>query len=122
MKPKTLTQAFNDGVLKIYKVENISHPGNMPKDGLIQKFDTTIPYEERIVGITRNSLAKQEQSSIEQLVRIPRIEDISAHDVITLIDGKQYDIYQVQYINDVEPKSIDLSLTRLEVAYDINGS
>lgn len=122
MKPKTLTQTFNDGVLKIYKVDNIAEPGNVPKQGIVPKFDNkAIPYEERIVGIARNSLAKQEQSSIEQLVRIPRLNDISVHDVVTLIDGKQYDIYQAQYINDVEPRSIDLSLARLEVAYELTG-
>jgi hypothetical protein len=121
MKPKTLTQTFNDGVLKIYRVDNIASPGDLPKEGLVQKLDSAIPYEERIVGITRNSLAKQEQSSIEQLVRIPRINDISVHDVVTLVDGKQYDVYQAQYINDVEPKCIDLSLTRLEVAYEFAG-
>lgn len=122
MKPKTLTQTFNDGVLKIYRVDNIAEPGNMPKQGIIPKFNKAIPYEERVVGITRNSMAKQEQSSIEQLVRIPRLNNISVHDVVTLIDEKQYDVYQAQYINDTEPHCIDLSLTRLEVAYDLSGS
>src|SRR5678810_807429 len=102
MRPKSITQAFNDGILSVYKIGNIAEPGNMPKDGLTLKF-SNIQYEERTVGITRNSLAKQEQSEIEQLVRIPRIDGISVHDVVILTDGKQYDIYQSQNINNVEP-------------------
>lgn len=110
-------QQFNSGVLVIYKVGNIAEPGNKPKNGLTIKYEM-LRYDERTVGITRNSLAKQDQSSIEQLVRVQRLDDISVHDVVVLA-GKQYDIYQVQYINDVSPKSIDLSLERLEVAYEI---
>lgn len=117
MKPKTLTQTFNDGVLKIYKVDNIAEPGNMPKQGLVLKYGP-LRYEERIVGITRNTLAMQSQSSVEQLLRVQRIGNVSVHDVVILSDDKQYDVYQAQYINDIEPRCIDLSLTRLEVDYE----
>lgn len=111
-------QQYNDGILKLYKVGNIADQGNMPKEGLVVK-QLRLCYEERTVGVTRNSLAKQDQSSIEQLVRIQRFGEVSVHDVVILKDGKQYDIYQVQFISDVEPKSIDLSLTRLETAYEV---
>ena len=117
MRPKTITQTFNDGVLKVYKISNISNKGDKPKDGLKAKYTNAIPYEERTVGITRNHLAKQDQSSIEQLVRIPRLE-ISVHDVV-ILNGKQYDIYQSQNINNVEPRCLDLSLERLETAYEV---
>lgn len=110
-------QQYNSGILAICKVGNIAEPGNMPKDGLTTKYNL-LRYDERTVGVTRNSLAMQNQSSIEQLVRIQRVDDISVHDV-AILDGKQYDIYQFQYINDVSPRSIDLSLERLEVAYEI---
>ena len=117
MRPKTITQTFNDGVLRIYKISNISNKGDKPKDGLKAKYTNAIPYEERTVGITRNHLAMQEQSSIEQLVRIPRL-NISVHDVV-ILNGKQYDIYQSQNINNVEPRCLDLSLERLETAYEV---
>lgn len=120
MKLKTLTQTFNDGVLSIFKVENIAESGNMPKDGLVLKYGP-LRYEERIVGITRNTYAMQSQSSIEQLLRIQRIGDVSVHDVVILSNGSQFDVYQAQYINDTEPRCIDLSLTRLEVAYEFTG-
>ena len=109
-------QTFNDGILSINRVDNIADPGDLPKDGLVEKY-RNIRYEERTVGITRNALAMQMQSSIALLVRIQRLGNISVHDVV-IINGDQYEVYQAQNINDVEPKCIDLSLTRLEVAYD----
>lgn len=110
-------QQYNDGILAIYKVGNIAEPGNMPKDGLNVKYDS-LRYEERTVGITRNNLAKQDHSQIDNLVRVQRLDDVCVHDVVS-IAGKQYDIYQIQYINDVSPRSMELSLQRLEVAYEI---
>lgn len=114
-------QQYNDGILKLYKVGNIAEPGDMKKDGIVIK-QPRLCYEERTVGVTRNSLAKQDQTTIEQLVRIQRFGEVSVHDVVILKDGKQYDIYQVQFINDVEPKSIDLSLTRIETAYEVGDA
>lgn len=119
MKP--ITQTFNDGVLTVYKVGNIAGLGNMPKDGLVPKFDNTLPYEERTVGVTRFVANKQDQSVIEQLLRIPRINGIAREDVVIPIDGEQYKIKQVQSINDVEPRCLDLSLERVDVAYELAG-
>lgn len=119
MKP--ITQIFNDGVLTVYKIGNIADVGNRPEEGLIQKFSNTLPYEERTVGVTRFIANKQDQSVIEQLLRIPRIDGIAREDVVIPIDGKQYRIKQVQSINDVEPRSLDLSLERIDVTYELAG-
>lgn len=119
MKP--ITQIFNDGVLTVYKVGNIAPPGDRPKEGLIQKINNTLPYEERTVGVTRFIANKQDQSIIEQLLRIPRISGIAREDVVIPIDGEQYQIKQVQSINDVEPRSLDLSLERIDVTYELAG-
>lgn len=117
MKLKTLTQQFNDGIVNIYSVGNIAEAGNMPKDRLTIKV-SNLRYEERIVGMSRYWTAKQEQAQIEQLIRVPRINSITTHDV-AILNGEQYDIVQVQYPKDIEPPSMDLSLERLEVAYEI---
>ena len=114
-------QTFNDGVLTVYKVGNIGGLGNMPEDGLIQKFDNTIPYEERTVGVTRFTANKQENTIVEQLLRIPRINGIAREDVVIPIDGEQYQIRQVQSINDVEPRCLDLSLEKVVTKYEIAG-
>lgn len=122
MRP--ITQTFNDGVLSIYEIGNIASPGNKPKEGLIQKEKfkgKTLPYEERTVGVTRFIANKQEQSTIEQLLRIPRVGGIARENVVIPIDGEQYRIKQVQAINDVEPRCLDLSLEKVSVAYEIAG-
>ena len=116
MKPKT--QTYNDGIVKIYSVGNIAAPGNMPKDGLTLKI-SPLRYEERIVGMWSYWTAMQAQAQIDRIIRVPRIESISSQDVAIPIDGKQYQIKQVQYVPDIEPPSMDLSLERLEAAYDI---
>lgn len=115
---KKKIQTFNDGIVKIYSVGNIAAPGNMPKDGLTLKI-SPLRYEERIVGMGRYWTAMQVQAQIDRIIRVPRIESISSQDVAIPIDGKQYQIKQVQYVPDIEPPSMDLSLERLEAAYDI---
>lgn len=119
MKP--ITQTFNDGVIRVYEVTNIAEPGNRPKEGLVLKYEAAIPYEERTVGVTRYYTGKQSQNTIEQLLRIPRINGISRNDVVVPIDGEQYRIEQIQSINDIEPNCLDLSLERAAVKYDIKG-
>ncbi|HWT27170.1 MAG TPA: hypothetical protein VN131_04460 [Mobilitalea sp.] len=117
---KSLTQQFNDGVLSVYTVGNIAEDGDMPKQGLTLKQDG-LRYEERTVGMSRFWTAKQNSSTVEQMLRVPRINGISLHDVAIPRDGEQYDIVQIQFINDVEPRSIDLSLQKVSAAYDIKG-
>lgn len=118
MKLPILTQSFNDGIVNIYSVKNIAAPGNMPKDGLIPKIEN-LRYEECTVGMSRYWTALQDNAKIDQLLRVPRINSVTSHDV-AILDGRQYDIVQVQYPPDVEPPCMDLSLERLEVAYEVN--
>lgn len=120
MKLPTQTQAFNDGVAKFYSVGNIAQPGNMPKDGIALRLNNPLPYEERTVGMSRFWTAKQEQTKIERLLRFPKVNNVRREDIVIPIDGEQYRIVQVQYPPNMEPLCMDLSLERLEVAYEIN--
>lgn len=115
MKPTT--QPFKDGVVKIYKVTNISLPGNMPKDGLVIK--NNLRYDERTVGMSRFWTAMQAQVKVEQLLRVPRLNTISTQDIAIPIDGEQYKIIQIQYPQDAEPPCMDLSLERIDSDYEI---
>lgn len=90
----------------------------MPNDGLIPKVKK-LRYAERTVGMSRYWTALQNQAQITQMIRTQRINSVNVHDVAVL-NGKQYDIVQVQYIQDTEPACMDLSLERLEVEYEIN--
>jgi hypothetical protein len=113
-------QAYNDGNVKIYSVGNVAPPGDMPRDGLIYKLD--LHYDMRTVGINRFWAAKQNQIEIGQVIRAPRISYVTTQDIAIPNDGNQYKIVQIQYPEDVMPKSMDLSLERLAVDYEIAGS
>lgn len=115
----TKQQQFNDGVLKIYKVGDVSEPGNMPKEGLTLKLKKPLRYAELKVFDSKFWAASQDNTKIERLLRIPRIEEVVRDDKVIPIDGKQYRIVQIQYPVDVLPKCMDLSLERLEVAYAV---
>ena len=114
-------QTFNDGVANIYSVCNIASPGGMPKDGLQLKVGC-LRYKERTVGMSRYWAAMQTQARIDLVLRMPQLRNVSLHDVVIPTDGQQYKIVQIQYPEDVEPPVMDLSLQRLEVAYDIAES
>lgn len=111
------TQTFKDGVVKIYKVDNIATPGNMPKDGLVIK--DGLRYDERTVGMSRFWTAMQAQAKVEQMLRVPRTNFVSTQDIAIPNDGEQYKIIQIQYPENVEPPCMDLSLERVEAKYDI---
>lgn len=110
-------QPLRDGHLKVYRVEDISDPGEVPKPGLTLL--AKLPYDERVVGMARYWTAKQASATIDVLVRTHQRRDITTHDVVILRDGKQYDIVQVQYLPDTEPPMMDLSLQRRADAYDV---
>ncbi|WP_186430885.1 hypothetical protein [Clostridium sp. BSD9I1] len=115
---KQQTQTFNDGVVNIYSIGNISEPGNMPKEGLTLKVGP-LRYEERTVGMGRFWTAMQAQVRVEQILRVPRLDLISSQDIAIPNDGKQYRIMQIQYPKDVEPPSMDLSLERVDADYEL---
>ena len=111
------TQSYNDGVVSIYTVSDVSQPGGMPVEALTLK--EALRYEERTVGLTRFYAALQNNVNIKYVLRCPRIRSISTQDVAVPVDGKQYKIVQIQYPQDVEPPSMDLTLEELSPVYDI---
>lgn len=112
-------QQYNSGVLRVYKVGNIALAGNLPKQGLTIKLTNPLRYEELKVFDSKFWAASQEGTKIERLLRIPRVDNIVRDDKVILTNEKQYKIVQIQYPVDVVPKSMDLSLERLEVAYEV---
>jgi len=106
MKP----QRFNDGIVKIYTVENTAERGEMPKEGLAIK--ASLRFKQRMIGIQRLILADKNNSKIDNLVRTPYLSSIDPLD-IAIIGGNQYQITFLQQIEDVEPPVMDLTLERL---------
>ena len=119
---KAKFQSFNDGVISIYKVADISLPGDMPVDGLVLK--QTLRYKERTVGMGRYYAAMQNNIKVDFVIRCPEVRGLSekATDILVaiLIDGYQYTVKQIQYIEDSMPPAMDLSLERAGSDYDVS--
>lgn len=119
------TQTFNDGVANIYSIENIASPGDMLKEKLKLKV-SSLRYKERTVGMKRFWTALQANVKVDMVIRVPctpmRLTAVSTQDIAIPADGKQYKIVQIQKPEDIYPPVMDLSLERVDAAYDIEGS
>ena len=113
------TQTFNDGVVSIYKVADLALPGDLPVEGLV--LQQTLRYKERTVGLNRFYQAMQNIIQVDSVIRCPEVRGLSGKNtdilVAVLIDGQQYKVIQIQYIEDAQPPSMDLTLERLGVDY-----
>lgn len=112
MKP---TQEFNDGVVKIYRVDNVSEPGEAPTESLVYR--GSLRYKQRTVGFSRYYTALQANTKVATLLRCPRTEQVSEQDVAVPMDGKQYRISLIQYPEGTVPLVMDLTLERMEQIY-----
>ena len=116
---KTKFESYSDGVVGIYKVTDLAQPGDLPVEGLVLK--QSLRYKERTVGMTRYYAAMQNNIKVDFVIRCPEVRGLSekATDILVaiLIDGQQYEVKQIQYIEDAVPKSMDLTLERMGVDY-----
>ena len=112
-------QTFNDGIIKIYDVQDIAEPGNMPKDGL--KLKETLRFHCRTVGIKRYYTAMQANQQVDALLRCPYRKSVSAQDV-AVWNGRQYRVELVQRPENIVPPVMDLTLARLEQDYEFADS
>lgn len=116
---------FDDGILKIYSVENIAEPGMKPRHGLKFKSEHYFGFE--TIGIRRHYAAKQANEQITNLVRIWEDRKVSAEDICILEDGKQYRCAFVQHMEDEDGLKITkITLERINEDYvirqDIQGT
>ena len=119
---KAKYQSFPDGLVSIYKVGDVALPGDMPSEGLILK--NSLRYKERTVGLSRFYSAMQNNIKVDAVIRCPEVRGLSerATDILVaiLIDGLQYEVKQIQYIEDARPPSMDLTLERVGVDYAVS--
>lgn len=114
---------FDGGEVKIYKITDISQPGDMPVEGLV--LQNTYLFEERSVGMTRSYMAMQSNAKVDRLIRIWQDRAAAVDCVCTITDGietdAQYRIAANQHtVNENGLKVTDLTLERLGTIYDIN--
>lgn len=108
---------FDDGILTIYKTENIANPGNKPVIGLIEKNQAYFGFE--TIGINRYYTALQAKQQIDTLVHIWQDRGIAANDICILESGKQYRIVMVQHMDNDGLRITKLSMERLVEEYDM---
>lgn len=109
---------FDDGILTIYKTENIGEPGMKPVVGLVEKDRYYFCFD--ALGINRYFTALQAKQQIECVVNIPGWDDIRATDICELEDGSQFRIVMRQPTIDEDGLRITkLSLERIEDKYAI---
>lgn len=114
-----VTQAYNDGVVRIYTVTDAARPGYMPQPQATLK--TTLRYEEQRLGIQRYYSGRQNQVEIERVLRVPRYGGITNQDVAVTEDGRQYRVDMVQSVTDVYPASLDITLAKIEQEIEVSA-
>ena len=128
-----ITQNFGDGVVKIYAVTDEAAPGYTPAEKRTLK--VTLRYQEQRLGINRLYQAKQLQTEIERVIRVPRsrIEvtnrdqaqtengvvprsriEVTNRDQAQTENGVWYRVESVQSADDAYPPSLDIALVRIE--------
>lgn len=113
---------FDGGEVKVYKVGDVSTPGDMPVEGLT--FYQSFYFEERSIGMTRNYMAMQSNKQIDRLIRIWQDRAVDVGCVCLVTDGVGTDVqYRVasnqHQVNDEGLKVTDLTLERVDDLYDI---
>lgn len=104
-----VTQDFNDGMLTVYRVTDEAQPGHLPQEKLTKV--VSLPYAQRKVGLYRYYQARQNQSRVQRVLRVPQpAQEISNLDKVVTENGKEYRIDLVQTVPDVYPPSLDLTL------------
>ena len=107
-----VSQDFNDGIVRIYSVQDVAAPGYAPVERA--DFKVLLPYAERVVGIRRYYEARQNQTRVERVLRVQDTGLVSNLDQAMTEDLVTYRVDLVQHAPDVWPPSVDLTLVRYE--------
>ena len=106
-----------DGLLTLFKLENISEKGLMPCEKLVKQTDEYFGL--RMISYSRQYAALGANSRVDNLVRIWRNDQVEVNDY-AVIDDKQYRIDFVQHLLDEDDLEVtDLTLVRLDDHYDV---
>lgn len=107
-----VSQDYNDGIVRIYSVQDVAEPGYAPVERA--DFKVLLPYAERVVGIRRYYEARQNQTRVERVLRVQDTGLVSNLDKAQTEDLVTYRVDLVQHVPDVWPPSVDLTLVRYE--------
>lgn len=111
-----ISQTYNDGIVEVFSSDDTAAPGYQPVIKATHKY--TVPFSERVLGINRLFLGRQNQVEIKLVLRIPRI-GVSTQDLARTHNGKWYRINAVQSVEGVRPPSLDISLVAVEQKVEV---
>ena len=111
-----ISQTYNDGMVSIYEVRDTAAAGYQPVETQTLKFK--LPYSERKLGIQRFYSARQNQTEVSRVIRVPHTAAVSNLDTAVTEDGVKYRIDLVQLVPDAYPASDDLTLVRFSQGGD----
>lgn len=109
---------FDDGIVEFYDKVNANPNGDFPKEELV--LNSRYYYSAQQLGITRYYEALRSAQELSKVIEIWRA-DVNVNQ-IAIIDGKQYQIRQVQDDDDEFQLPITrLSLERVAQNFTIRG-
>lgn len=106
------SEAFNDGVVTIYVNNSVGGIGDIPRENLEKR--VTLRFRERTVGIKQYYEAMQHWGQVSRKLRTLRRDDVSVLDIAE-VNGSYYRILQIQYIEDIKPNVMDISLEKVVI-------
>lgn len=111
-KKKVQFEVFGDGVTHIFKMKDMSEPGDRPclKPVLYHKYG----FDYKTIGSRRKYDAMQAEVQIDEMISIPMDREI--HDLdIFVICGQQFEVKQIQHKQDTKPATSLVSLFRMRI-------
>lgn len=111
---------LDDGVLKIFALENSASAGEMPAEAL--SFKTAVKFSVSALGITRYYAAMQAGREINCVVEVYADPNIKVNDIAVFENGTQTRIGMVQPYKDDGILFCKLTLERIDSCYEIKNS
>ena len=111
--------SFNDGRAEIYDVQNVSAPGDKPKEKLVLRVG--LRFKNETMGLRRFFEAQQAKVDISRVISLPMYGAVSPQDIVIIRENgkeKQYRITLKQDIYDTRPPSMKLTLSDSEEKYE----
>lgn len=108
-------QTFNDGIVEVYHLKDVSQPGFKPH--LVPNLYKKFHFRYRTIGVKRAYEAAQSHVRLDELISMPCDRSISTQHICR-INGIAYEVKQIQHKTDTRPATTWLSLTRTEVGYE----
>lgn len=112
---------YDDGIVKIYEIQNIASAGDKPREGLV--YSKAFYYGYSDLGINRYYTALQAHQQIESVINVQGWERIDPSvNIAVMEDGSQFRIQMVQPMHDDDGLRITrLSLERIRDEYNIQN-